>query len=356
MDEAGLDAVFVTERNNYRYFTGHRTLQFGNKMRPMTVLLPRDRDPALMIYGLEAPEAREQGWIDDIRTYVDVPFPPDLVADTLKDLGLANGRIGCELGSNQRLWLTYQDFEAIKAGVPTARFVDGAAVFVRSRLRKSELEIARIEEACRITQVAYEVVKRRVHPGMTVAQCERTCLEALVDAGSDPDTPGFAIVGAGLGRDHVFRTGDWFFCDFGASYRGYKADMTRLATFGPPTDRQRAAFGQIVKIQDAVIRAMRPGVRASDIARICNRELQAIGEPPLQGSKRIGHGVGLDLQEPPSLNLVDDTVLEQGVTLTPEPRFARDGGLIMVEESVVITADGVRALSQGYQTLHAIEA
>jgi Xaa-Pro aminopeptidase len=49
-------------------------------------------------------------------------------------------------------------------------------------------------------------------------------------------------------------------------------------------------------------------------------------------------------------------VLEQGVTLTPEPRFARDGGLIMVEESVVITADGVRALSQGYQTLHAIEA
>ena len=137
MDRAGFDALYVTEKNNYRYFSGHRTLQFGNKMRPMTLLIPRDRDPILLIYGLEAGDAKEQGWIDDVRSYVDVPFPWILIADTLKDVGLANARIGCELGPNQRMWLTFQDFEAVRAAMPSAEFVDASDVLVRCRLSKA---------------------------------------------------------------------------------------------------------------------------------------------------------------------------------------------------------------------------
>ena len=165
MDEANLDAIFVTERTNYRYFSGSRTIQHNNKQRPMIVLIPKKGKPVMMVYGLEAQLAREETWIEDIRGYVDVPFPVGLVVDTFKDLGLEFGRIGCELGNEQRIWMTYHEFDAVRAALPKAQFVDGSDVFVRCRLVKSPREVARVEEACRLTEVAWELIRRRVHPG-----------------------------------------------------------------------------------------------------------------------------------------------------------------------------------------------
>ena len=83
MDKDNLDAIFVTEKTNYRYFTGSQTIQFNNKQRPMTFVLPRRGKPAMMVYGLEAGLVRDETWVEDIRGYVDVPFPADLRAGDL---------------------------------------------------------------------------------------------------------------------------------------------------------------------------------------------------------------------------------------------------------------------------------
>jgi Xaa-Pro dipeptidase len=357
MDRENLDAIFITERTNYRYFTGNQTIQFNNKQRPMTFVLPRHGKPAMMVYGLETALVRDETWVEDVRGYVDVPFPPSLVVDTFRDLGLETGRIGCELGSEQRLWLTFQEFEAIRSALPRAQFVDASQVLKQCRQVKSAQEIARIEEACKITEVAWELIRRRVHPGLSVAQAERICLQSLIDAGSDPVTPGFILLDVlGYGADFKYRKGDLFFCDLGGSYRGYKADFTRLATFGPPSDFFRQSHEQIMRVFTAVIQSMESGKRCKDVADRFNREVEAIGYPKLQGSKRIGHGLGLEHQESPSLNVVDETELVPGMVFTPEPRFVRDGHFIMVEEDVVITADGARKLSNGCGTLYTIDA
>jgi Xaa-Pro aminopeptidase len=357
MDKDNLDAIFVTEKTNYRYFTGSQTIQFNNKQRPMTFVLPRRGKPAMIVYGLEAGLVRDETWVEDIRGYVDVPFPADLVVKTFKDLGLESGRIGCELGSEQRLWLTFQEFEAIRAGLPRAQFVDASQLLKRVRQVKSSAEIARIEEACKITEVAWELVRRRVHPGMTVPQAERICLQALIDAGSDPVSPGFVLLDVlGYGPDFTYKKGDLFFCDFGGSFRGYKADFTRLATFGPPSDLFKQSHEQIMRVFDGVLDAMGPGSRCLDVAQRFNKEVEAFGYPHLQGSKRIGHGLGVEHQESPSLNVVDETELAPGMVFTPEPRFIRDGHFIMVEEDVVITTDGMRKLSHGCETLYTIDA
>ena len=357
MDRENLDAIFITERTNYRYFTGSQTIQFNNKQRPMTFVLPRRGKPAMMVYGLEVALVHDETWVDDVRGYVDVPFPPSLVVDTFSDLGLETGRIGCELGSEQRLWLTFQEFEAVRSALPRAQFVDASQVLKHSRQVKSAQEIARIEEACKITEVAWELIRRRVHPGLSVAQAERICLQSLIDAGSDPVTPGFILLDVlGYGADFKYRKGDLFFCDLGGSYRGYKADFTRLATFGPASDFFRQSHEQIMGVFNAVLQSMEPGKRCKDVADRFNCEVEAIGYPKLQGSKRIGHGLGLEHQESPSLNVVDETELVPGMVFTPEPRFVRDGHFIMVEEDVVITTDGARKLSNGCGTLYTIDA
>jgi len=357
MDKDNLDAIFVTEKTNYRYFTGSQTIQFNNKQRPMTFVLPRRGKPAMMVYGLEVGLVRDETWVEDVRGYVDVPFPADLVVKTFKDLDLESGRIGCELGSEQRLWLTFQEFEAIRAGLPRAQFVDASPLLKRVRQVKSLAEIARIEEACKITEVAWELVRRRVHPGMTVPQAERICLQALIDAGSDPVSPGFILLDVlGYGPDFKYKKGDLFFCDFGGSYRGYKADFTRMATFGPPSDLFKQSHEQIMRVFNGVLDAMGPGHCCRDVAARFNKEVEVLGYPHLQGSKRIGHGLGIEHQESPSLNIVDETELVPGMVFTPEPRFIRDGHFIMVEEDVVITTNGIRKLSHGCETLYAIDA
>lgn len=357
MDEQHLDAILVTERTNYRYFSGNRTIQHNNKQRPMIVLVPRKGRPVMMVYGLEAQLCRDETWIEDIRTYVDVPFPAKLVVDTLKDLGLDNGRIGCELGDNQRLWMTYQEFDDIRAGLPNAKFVDGSQVYVQCRLVKSPLEVARIEQACRITEVAWEIIRRRVHPGMTVPIAERVCMQALVDAGSDPVTPGFILLDVlGYGPDFVYKKGDLFFCDIGGSFNGYKSDFARMATFGPPSDSMKRNHERIYRIFNAVVGSMNAGSRCRDVAAVFNREAEALGYPKLQGTKRIGHGCGLEHQEAASLNIVDETVLVPGMVFTPEPRFVQDGQFIMVEEDVVVTDKGARLLSTGCERLYQIDA
>jgi Xaa-Pro dipeptidase len=356
MEKEKLDAIFVTEKTNYRYFSGSQTIQFNNKQRPMTFLLPRRGKPTMIVYKLEAGLVLGESWVEDIRGYVDAPFPASVVVDTFKDLGLEDGRIGCELGSEQRLWLTFQEFEAIRAGLPRAQFVDASRLLKQCRQIKSAQEIARIEEACKITEVAWELIRRRVHPGMSVVQAERICLQSLVDAGSEPVTPGFILLDVlGYEAGYTYKKGDLFFCDLGGSYRGYKADFTRLATFGPPSDFFKQSHEQIMRVFNAVLQTMGPGKRCKDVAERFNREVEALGYAKLQGSKRIGHGLGLEHQESPSLNIVDDTELIPGMVFTPEPRFVRDGHFIMVEEDIVITADGMRKLSNGCDRLYTIE-
>ena len=132
----------------------------------------------------------------------------------------------------------------------------------QARQIKSPAEVARIEEACKITEVAWELIRRRVYPGMTVPQAERLCLQALIDAGSDPVSPGFILLDVlGYGPDFTYKKGDLFFCDLGGSYRGYKADFTRLATFGPPSGFFKQSHDQIMRVFNGVLDSMMPGRR-----------------------------------------------------------------------------------------------
>ncbi|MBI4280335.1 MAG: aminopeptidase P family protein [Armatimonadetes bacterium] len=356
MDRAGLDALLVTEMHNYWYFTGHHSRQFEHKMRPMLAVVPRDRDPVMIIYGRDEREARAASPIAEMRTYVDVPFPVELMRDTLGDLGLSEGTIGCELGPNHRLGLPYGEFVTIKEELlPHARFVDGSAVISRLRTIKSPREIEVTREACRITLEAWEDATAVLEPGMTTRRVAEILTTAMIEAGGDLHVTGHVSLLLEGEQQHTYVPGERLWCDFGACYRGYHGDIARQAVFGKPTDQQLRDHALIWRITRACIDAIRPGARASDVARACNREMERAGLPPLTGSKRVGHGLGLAVAEPPSLSLADDTILEPGMVLTPEPRyFLPSGERIHIEEDVVVTEDGCDLLTTGAEKLKAI--
>ncbi len=145
-----------------------------------------------------------------------------------------------------------------------------------------------------------------------------------------------------------------------AIFRGYNADIARRAVFGRPSDDQRRQHDLIWGIASACIAAVAPGARASDVARVCNEQMRRAGYPELVGPKRVGHGIGLDPSEPPSLSLADQTVLEPGMVVTPEPRIDLPSGeRLHVEEDIVVSAEtpeGHEWLSRGAAELATIGA
>src|SRR5947208_16178434 len=104
MAAAGLDALWVCSEANYVYLSGHRTGMFAIKSRPLSLLLPREGEPALVVARSHLPRAAATSWVADQRGYDG--FEPEaiaLLADVIAERGLGRGRIGAELGHEQRL-------------------------------------------------------------------------------------------------------------------------------------------------------------------------------------------------------------------------------------------------------------
>jgi Xaa-Pro aminopeptidase len=360
MQAQGLAGLLVTERSNFAYFSGFRSAQYEHKMRPMALVVPLRGEPAAVVYSRDlGPLRRVSGW-EQVRSYIDVPFPVEMVGQLLRDAGLneRGTRIGAELGTNERLGLPVTDLRRLETElVANATFLDAAPLLRELKIRKSPLEVAYIRHACAISQVAFERTCERIRPGVTGREVAQTLTIAMLELGADLTHPG--KINQAYPLDHVYRAGDALWLDYGAIYRGYNADIARRAIFGRPTDEQRRQHELIWGIAEACIEAVRPGARASDVARVCNARLRAAGYPELNGPKRVGHGIGLEPSEPPSLSLVDDTLLEDGMVVTPEPRIDLSGAeRLHVEEDILVSSanpDGREWLSRGGAELRQIE-
>src|SRR5262249_26036170 len=138
------------------------------------------------------------------------------------------------------------------------------------------------------------------------------------DLASEPPT----VLGA-TGRGGTFAPGDVLYLDGGCSYRGYRMDFTRRAVFGPPSPRQIEGDDGMWGLLFEIIDRMKPGVAVRDLFEFSQQRLAA--RPQWRNysdhpAKRIGHGIGLE-NEPPSICAFDDTMLQPGMALTPEPKI-----------------------------------
>ena len=160
---------------------------------------------------------------------------------------------------------------------------------------------------------------------------------------SGADGYGDIIMGPG---DRRIADGDVLIIDTGSVYDGYYSDFDRNFAFGSASARTREVHECIWRATEAGLAAARPGATTGDLWRAMWAVLEAGGA---HGNDvgRMGHGLGAQLTEWPSLTATDDTRLQPGMVITLEPGMNYDRGKLMVhEENVVIDADGARLLSR----------
>jgi Xaa-Pro aminopeptidase len=356
MDARGMDALLLTTGTNIDYFTGV-TGMFGgnNSSRPLVYLLPRDGVPAIIAQEFLR-EAVEDSTIPDVRIYERLSHLPNReVRAVIEDRGLGDGRIGVELGEAMTVDVPLAEFLELRRELSRVDFVDASDLIWGLRAVKSEAEVELIRDACEVTIEAYDRTFDDVAAGDSEADVQSTMARHVLKlGGSDPWT----VVTSGEGNyarltkrtgDRTIESGDMVWLDSGCTVGGYWSDFSRAGVVGGPSERQLEAHRRIHEITRSAVSMMEPGRRADEIARRCNESIDELAFPIVANTShmagRIGHGLGKQVTEPPSVSEESSTVLEAGMVLTVEPAVATDYGTFHVEENVVVTETGSELLT-----------
>jgi len=356
MERGGLDALVISEKNNFWYFAGLISYQLDHIQRPLICFLPKGGKPTLLVYGNDKAKAEALPWIGSVRAYVDVPFPEEMIAGTLKEMGLGEARLGFELGDDQRLGIPTNYLLRLTEALPKAQIKDGSAALTEMRVIKSPQEIDFMRRACAISQKAYDRCLPQLRPGMTRREIADRLYISMIEEGAHPRHPGFLMLNSSTRYDdRRYERGDRMVADFGACYEGYYGDITRMAIFGEPTAEQRRDHQTACDVIQLCFESMQPGKPLAEISRIANRELVKRGYQAVESPKRIGHGIGMARAEPPSLNEVETEIYRPGMILALEPKVRSEKRAVHLEEDVLITERGPEFLTTGCRDLRTIE-
>src|SRR5258708_22394462 len=255
MDKRNLDAILVTAKENVVYFSGLETVGWDSKHRPIGCILPREKGkPVLVVAESLVNVADVTSWIDDVRLWggfkrKGIPNDPVVgIADAIKDLGLAGGRIGMEMGYGTRINMSQADFEMLKGLLPEMEVVDAAEAIWELRMIKSPSEIEAMRKVCMDTCTAYETAFAAMRGGMTERELAGILLAEF--ARLTTFRPGFVGIRSGklkYGMMNVppfenkkLESGDLVVVDAGATNRDYWCGMMVLGFVGGQGPRSQA--------------------------------------------------------------------------------------------------------------------
>lgn len=353
MRARGLDALFVTSPPNVRYFTGFDSQFWESPTRPWFIVVPAEGAPIAVIPEIGAPEMALT-WIRDIRTWP-APVPEDdgvsLLRSTLDGLPRRFGKIGAEMGREMALRMPITDFLTLRDALGS-EIVDGSPCLWDIRMVKTAAEIEHIHYICRIASDAYEALPAQISAGESEREAVRKLRMDIARRGADATPFMPAISGPGgvpqivCGpHDRILEDGDILFIDTGSTFDGYFCDFDRNYAIGNVCDDAKRVHEALWQATEAGIAAAVPGATTDDVFRAMSKIIEdagAIGN----NVGRLGHGLGLQLTEPPSHRLGDGTVIRENMVLTIEPGMEyAPGKMIVHEENIAVTRDGPRLLT-----------
>ena len=333
--EPKLDALLVTSLPNVRYLTGF-TGSNG------TVVLFRDGSATLVTDPRYTLQSQQQ---TNCRIRIAKGPITKTIAPVLEKARVR--RIGFE-GDH----MPVARFEVLRKALPSrAEFISSTGAIEALRMVKDAAEIEQIRASVETNSDALEAALERFEPEMTESE-----LAAEIDYQSrrlGADGPSFdTIVAAGeraaLPHAHPgaarIRRG-MVLIDMGAFRNGYASDMTRMVHVGRARPQYRRMYGAVLEAQLAAIAAVRPGITAGAVDRAARSVLKKhrLDKAFMHST---GHGLGLEIHEPPRLGRSEKNRLEAGMTITIEPGVYLEGwGGIRIEDTVLVTQKGCEVLT-----------
>ncbi len=353
MYRRNLDAILVTTPQNIRYFTGFDSQFWESPTRPWFVVVPREGRPIAVVPEIGASEMQKT-WVEEVRSWP-APIPEDdgisLLSDTVNSLPNRFNVIGAELGREMALRMPVNDFLKLRTFI-NRPILDGSPALWEIRMVKTKSEIHRIGHICKLASKSYQDLSKNLNIGETERDAARKLRIDLARRGAD-STPFLPVVSGQGGvsqivcgpTDRKLENGDILFIDTGSTYDGYFCDFDRNFAIGKISDQAMKVHDLLWKATEMGIAASVPGATTEDVWFAMNKIIEE-GSVKGNNAGRLGHGVGLQLTEPPSHRAGDKTKLMPNMVITIEPGLEYLPGKMLVhEENIVVTEDGPQLLT-----------
>ncbi|ODN31175.1 M24 family metallopeptidase [Fervidobacterium thailandense] len=229
---------------------------------------------------------------------------------------------------------------------------DISAIISDVRSRKSEEEIEQIKVAVEIAEEAFRKMLEIVRPGMKESElaayleyqvkllgAEDVAFESIIASGPRSALP------HGRASKKVIEKGEPVVVDWGARYKGYNSDITRVFCIGEPNERVKLVHRIVYEAQQKALEGIKAGKTGREIDEIARNHINEAGYGEFFGHG-LGHGLGLEVHESPSLSYRNDKPLEVGNVVTVEPGIYLEGEFgVRIEEDVVVTENGCTVLT-----------
>ena len=341
LKRTGAGAFLLSNPRDFFYLTGFS----GDESAAMVTT----RDVWLISDGrFEEQIKKECPWA---RTYMRRGTLNAEIAKACKDLKLRKLAVQAD-------YLTVGDHAELKKMANGVRFVSAPPICATLRALKSSSEVAAMNKALRNAEEAFKAMRKTIRVGQTeLEMAARLEYEMKSRGASAPAFPTICAEGANGALPHAqpgkrkVKRGSAILFDWGARVGGYCSDLTRMVFVGSVPPRFREIYEIVLASQLAGIAEIRPGRRMCDIDAVARKVVEDAGYGP-QFNHGLGHGLGLDVHEAPSLSWRSKEKLQAGMLVTVEPGIYLPGvGGVRIEDDILVTRTGRRILSRLGKTL-----
>ncbi len=312
-------------------------------------IIPLEGDPVQVARALDLPMLIEQSWVTNPVLFRDWENPVEVIAKLLRDRGWGRSNLAFELDSH---FLPVGRFEAIRAALPEARFIDFSSVIRELRLIKSGHEIKYLRRASEIADAALMAAIDAAGESVQERECAAALYATALRAGADNGRSALMASGArsnslhGRLGDNILKKGDILHVESVPLYFGYGARIMRSAIIGQPSRDLADTARKLIELQDRQFEQIRPGVASTVIDEIVRNGVLSAGLRETYDNftgYTLGY-VGLPVTSDftraflPSL----DWVLDEGMVF----HMYTSAQGIAFSETILVTADGSERLTR----------
>ena len=352
LENENIDAIVITSPANFRYFSGLDSNFWESPTRPWFLIISKNGKIKALVPSIGL-SAIESTFIKDIEVWQS-PNPKDEGTSLLKKIIKTfpkNSNIGFELGMETYLRMSIKEFLKIKKDLQEYNFIDSTNIVWSLRKIKSDLEIKNIEKICSITSKVFDNLINKISLGMSEREIATIFKKDLINNGVDYIM--YLSCASGINgynqiicnpSEKKIGDGDILIIDTGSTLNGYYCDFDRNFGFGNINQKSLDAYNKLWNATEKTLEIIKPGISCKEVYESLSKNLFSSNVKSNVG--RMGHGFGLQLTEPPSIMIDDNTILEKNMILALEPSIEIENDLMLVhEENILITQNGNRLLS-----------
>lgn len=352
-----LQIGLINTPSNVYYLTG---FECHPHERLLALFIFADQQPILVCPKMEVERVNATGFQSVVIGYDDTEDPWELIQAEFHKRGFTKDqslRVAIEKES-----LSYARAMKVNGLFNQVEFESIEPVIHSLRVIKDELEIEIMREAARLADLGVEIGMKTLHVGITETEVVSVIEQELKKKGIDGMSfETMVLFGEktalphGTPGDRQLQKGDLVLFDLGVVWKGYCSDITRTMAFGSPTPEQERIYQTVLQANLTALMNIKPGIRMGELDRSARDVIRNAGYGDYF-PHRLGHGLGIEVHEYPSLSETNQELLSVGMAFTVEPGiYVPNVGGVRIEDDVVVLEDGVEVLTHFPKELLVIE-